>query len=1122
MLKRLVARLLIITQIYSNLFQGVAHAADLAESYPIRNEIHLHSSVDKHGSLRLALGTDGIEDSTELKWFDIPNYQAAKKLAPQIGLSQITEVEVDDENLSNYSDDDAYLSTDDESSFEREGITRNSQAAAFTLQGLKFSISNNGTMVIEGRQTGDHKPIFLNNEAPIILDGVTALALKITAPRVVNTGASSFKQLIVKGNYIEGEDEDRSKTSFINDGNLTAKELFLSSCNSVNHQTITATRFEINGELTSDGSLTSDELILEESAYLRLNEDSRADIKTLFLSKASHFENQQQAEAVLNIGVLYGSDGSLTNLGTMAIDKTEVGSAFQAITNRHFLDIAHGSIQTKQFENHGTFTAEQSDLQVTNAQNFGALKTKSLQVVTAFTNTPSGVIETSLVSGSGDLRNLGLMETQGDLDVNIKRFTNAEEARIEVTKALGFDQTTFVINQGNLVAKAMTLFANKTTQNGHMTTTTINLTGGGEFENLGDIDVDQDLNLEGLDGFINKGNMSTKLINGYENLITLRNDFGALFKVRDGPLDLLATTTNLINDGTIEAQLLNLNSDQTTLLKSGIFKAPSISLTGVNPFTNPGQIIADHLMATSELVNHGQLVTHRSTHLSQGLTNAAAAVADLKSLRVGVVSGVETPAESFFTQRLAKISHLPAEIDEQQKRIAALQALDIYPALTQKEYETEIFKKHILPKVYAKYRQDHQSSYEKYLPTFKKGYPPTITIRDAFEQSGDTCNTLEKYISYVNSNCGIQFDKLYSEAERSPIIRELTERQHKLEELQRQTTELLSDSALRVGDEIINVGTLRIIGVDTNGGVIKLTNGGTAVIDAGYTLPRLDKHSPENLARVATNLGPTTWENYLYSSLRTDHEFEKQNPLSSKFCGSKYLRLCNALRQKQPYVYDYSNKIEPEFSSWNGLILKQMASRQKMAFIKLYESEVAKSQTEGSAAEQSELQQYLKQFEPAYQQILASRTAYAKSQHPAAGSALVVESDQTPAVKLQLLNQTPGQLTLKSGKFEFVGNQALVNDGTLIQDSAYTLWLTSTPGDFNRGTWKSTGSLGLLGLNGSGLGCLQVEDVLHANINGEALKALGGLSKVQASRVIIQAPILQKLTETLERASRGL
>lgn len=57
------------------------------------------------------------------------------------------------------------------------------------------------------------------------------------------------------------------------------------------------------------------------------------------------------------------------------------------------------------------------------------------------------------------------------------------------------------------------------------------------------------------------------------------------------------------------------------------------------------------------------------------------------------------------------------------------------------------------------------------------------------------------------------------------------------------------------------------------------------------------------------------------------------------------------------------------------------------------------------------------------------------------GAALVLENAQIPAVKLQLVNQASGQLTLKSGKFEFVGDTALVNDGTLTQHSAYTLYL---------------------------------------------------------------------------------
>jgi hypothetical protein len=74
MLKRSVTRLLIVLQIYSNLFQGLAHGADLADNYPIRNEIHLRSFMGEDGGMRLALGTDGIDDPQQLKWFDIPTY----------------------------------------------------------------------------------------------------------------------------------------------------------------------------------------------------------------------------------------------------------------------------------------------------------------------------------------------------------------------------------------------------------------------------------------------------------------------------------------------------------------------------------------------------------------------------------------------------------------------------------------------------------------------------------------------------------------------------------------------------------------------------------------------------------------------------------------------------------------------------------------------------------------------------------------------------------------------------------------------------------------------------------------------------------------------------------------
>ena len=259
MLKLFIARLLIITQIYGNAFQGMAHAADLADSYEIRNEIHLHSSMDKHGSLRLALGTDG-DDSKDLKWIDIQSYQTAKKLAPQIDLGKILEVEEDNLSDGSYGEDNR--STDDESSFECDGVTRNSQAAYFTLQGLNFSISNAGVMVISGSQKDRSKPIFLSGESAIILNSVEANALEVMAPRIISRGQSSIERLMLTG--LEGS----QKTVFINDGDLTAKQLFLNNITGDNQGRILAASLGVIGGLESSGVIEVDELALGENAVV--------------------------------------------------------------------------------------------------------------------------------------------------------------------------------------------------------------------------------------------------------------------------------------------------------------------------------------------------------------------------------------------------------------------------------------------------------------------------------------------------------------------------------------------------------------------------------------------------------------------------------------------------------------------------------------------------------------------------------------------------------------------------------------------------------------------------------------------------------------------------------------
>lgn len=519
MLKRFVARLLIIAQVYGCFFQGTLRAATLVDggghqrhlfeetpllginepeklenfdAIHISKFTHLYSAINELGQLQFALG-DSLKSSMV---FTIP----------------VPENPTD--------------------SFEYGGVTVTSQSTYFTFQGLNISIKNTGlnagVMEVNGTQTCQSKPIFLSSNRSIIFSDVEADVLQIVSPQIVSRGLSTIDSLMLEGtNAIDGW--VAPELSFINDGNLTAKKLFLNNLNCDNRGTILATSLGVIGELESSGVIEVDELALGENAFLKLGENSRTGIKALFLSKASHLQNQQQADSVLKIGVLSSSigglGGSITNHGTMAIAEIAQDSAFQEISNRHFMGIAQGDIKVETLSNSGAFGIEQGSLRVRNGTNSGVLKTNGLEVTTEFTNNKGGVVTTPLVSGAGELLNQGAIETDSLLELSIRQFTNekllkaqaltglaglqqftnAEEASIEVTQALGFDQTTKVINQGFIKSHNLTLFGKQTTQEGEIKVSNLELTGGGEFVNFGDIDVEQGLNLE-LGSFINKGN----------------------------------------------------------------------------------------------------------------------------------------------------------------------------------------------------------------------------------------------------------------------------------------------------------------------------------------------------------------------------------------------------------------------------------------------------------------------------------------------------------------------------------------------------------------------------------------------------------------------------------------
>ena len=286
-LKRNICRFLIALQIYGNVFQGVAHAADLADNNGISNHIHLVSIKDKDGTARLALGTDDEDGKFKpLKSIDIPSSDnlnlPIKKSFTGLSdeISETTSVNGgnnydDDDNASQYSG--SGLSTNDtvvgKGDFKPQKMVYNLQATYFTLQGLKFAINNTGAISIKGQETDQPKPLFLSGFGPITLDSVDASVLQITSPQVLMRGYSKIDYLKIEGLS--------SESSFINLANLTTKQLFLSN---------------LKGD--NAGYITSDSLTLEKTTYLKLSNASRADLQTLVLGPKSHLENHGNLEVV--------------------------------------------------------------------------------------------------------------------------------------------------------------------------------------------------------------------------------------------------------------------------------------------------------------------------------------------------------------------------------------------------------------------------------------------------------------------------------------------------------------------------------------------------------------------------------------------------------------------------------------------------------------------------------------------------------------------------------------------------------------------------------------------------------------------------------------------------------
>jgi hypothetical protein len=1012
-LKRNICRFLIVLQIYGNVFQGAAHAADLADNNGIRNHIHLASFIDQTGNRRLALGTDGEDGRfTFLKSIDVPSSDTLdlpiKKVSTELldGISDTTSVNGDDED-----DDNPILGSDDGSSttasiggkgyFKSKTIVYEPQGNYLTLQGLKIYIDHDGAMRLEGRQNLEQdkhrKPIFLSSDESITLDSVMAHELILNAPQLNNYN----KSLI---------------------------------------------------------------------GYLGIGSDE------------SHF----------------------TNFGDMTIINLAEGRAFEVMDNHRVMTIDHGSVKARTFNNSGTFGLKQGSLMAENGTNAGWFKADSLDVGTDFTNEEDGVVITPSVSGAGELINLGKIETLEDLSLNVKnfsnsaggsvtaksitgltnlkKFTNAEDASIDAGQALVFADNTKVINQGGMQANAMTLYGGQTTNgsSGRIDTTTLNLLGESEFENKGDIDVDQDLYLS-LSGFTNKGGASleTGRIYGYEHLITLQNDSGSLFKVRDGPL-ALAKTTELINAGTIEAQSLDLSSALTTIRKSGIFRAPSINLTGVNPFTNHGHILANQKLKLNlpEFINL-QRIESPSIDISQvtKLTNAKKAVIDAqgsdlsfgKDAKVINDGNLKARDYTFDGGSLAQGGRMDGrslKLRDTAVTTTDDQSINLLGSLEESSTNSWPIRGKI--NAYHYIRVGDISLYG------------ILNLVNFFEGRG----TIHPGGKLITAHASF-YDDLFNHGR---LIAKQSASFTKGLTIAQSGFALLHD--LRAAGDITNHGKLQIVGIQQpNQNAIKLTNSGIASFDANQTIPIVKKDQPQNLAWLDCEQA-TKADNYLNAC------FEFFNGTTA---GKDFLK-------ESAWLPSQITKVEP---------IEQYRLWYHEKYRLWYKNEYAEHLRQAVTAEKYQ-QWYQKVYQAPLEvsdlvtETVAKRLATISEKREAREQSWQVLFATTKPIKLQLDNQTTGKLTLRSGQFSFAGNNALVNEGTLTQDRAYVHWRVDSLDGLSGGIWQAKGSLGLLAYTGYNVGKLGVEENLHVSASRnsnftDGIQVLEGLKQCKAQKVIVYA-----------------
>lgn len=296
MLKRLIAKLLVVLQVYSCLFQGLLHAT----VYELQQEDY-----------RISISAADVYSSNPDFRFKLSSMSTVTKNLEDMAISPLTTQSLE---------------------LTEKGFTPTPEGLVWDIDGLRFIATLSGHLVVKGKSINPSRKWFVESASTIILDSVCADYFEVNSGLVLTTGKNEIACLKLSG--------ASESNQWINHGDLAAKNLFLRQLWSVNQGKIeagdidaqTAFGFANSGEVQVTGKVNS-------STSYWCN-DEKGSIEAPVFECAGPIYNA----GVLNVATFVTSrDATVHNAGSLKFD-TWQGEAFSFI-NQGTARVENSNIQ---------------------------------------------------------------------------------------------------------------------------------------------------------------------------------------------------------------------------------------------------------------------------------------------------------------------------------------------------------------------------------------------------------------------------------------------------------------------------------------------------------------------------------------------------------------------------------------------------------------------------------------------------------------------------------------------------------------------------------------------------------------------------------------------------------